>query len=129
MRIEIHYLRNHSISTFKCRGREWVSEISDKPLRKLGGRGCQDLPVTKKYIISTIIGPKFQYIFCLFPQNSVQISYCNRSCKFMHLFWTPGLPDEVHSNRPCYSVRWSVFRYLWDCSLVFSKTLYKVAGH
>ena len=46
------------------------------------------------------------------------------------MFWTPGLPEGVLSNRPCPLVRplvrpWSVrgpsvFRYLRDCSLVFS---------
>ena len=32
--------------------------------------------VTEKYKISTIISPKFQYIVCLFRQNSVQTSKC-----------------------------------------------------
>ena len=43
-------------------------------------------------------------------------------------FWTPGLPIGVHSNRPCPSVRLSVFKYLGDRSLVFSETLHEVRG-
>ena len=43
-------------------------------------------------------------------------------------FWTLGLPVGVHSNRPCLSVRLSVFRYLRDRSLVFSETLHEVSG-
>ena len=48
------------------------------------------------------------------------------------IFWTPGLLVGVHSNRPCPSVHLSVglsvFKYLRDCSLVFSETLHEVRG-
>ena len=48
----------------------------------------------------------------------------------IYAFWTPGLPVGVHSNRPCPSVhpsvRLSVFKYLRDCSLVFSNFLHEV---
>ena len=41
-------------------------------------------------------------------------------------FRTPGVPDGVHSNRPCPVVRMSVFKYLGDRSLVFSSFLHEV---
>ena len=44
-------------------------------------------------------------------------------------FWTPGLPDGVHSNRPCPSVSPSVFKYLGDCSLVFFLIFCMKLGH
>ena len=51
---------------------------------------------------------------------------------FKKAFWTPGLPDGVHSNRPCPSVsplvRPSVFKYLGDRSFNFSETLHEVRG-
>ena len=47
-------------------------------------------------------------------------------------FWTQGLPDGVHGNRPCPSVsplvRPSVFKYLGDPSFNFSETLHEVRG-
>ena len=43
-------------------------------------------------------------------------------------FWIQGLPVGIHSNRPCPSVRLSVFEYLRDRSLVFSETLHEVRG-
>ena len=49
------------------------------------------------------------------------------------VFWTPGLPVGVHSNRPCLSVRpsvrLSVFKYRGDRSLFFSETLLEVRDH
>ena len=42
-------------------------------------------------------------------------------------FWTPGLPEGVLSNYlRCRCVRVSVFKYLRDCSLVFSSFLHEV---
>ena len=45
-------------------------------------------------------------------------------------FWTLGLSEGVLSNRPCPSVcpsvRVSVFKYLRDCSLIFSSFLHEV---
>ena len=43
-------------------------------------------------------------------------------------FWTPGLPDRVHYNRPCPSVSPSIFKGLRDSSLVFSDFLHEVRG-
>ena len=47
-----------------------------------------------------------------------------------YIFWTPGLPEGVLSNRPCPSVRpsvcVSVLKYLRDRSLVFSHFLHEV---
>ena len=50
-----------------------------------------------------------------------------------NIFWTPGLPVRVLSNRPCGpcvrpSVSVFVFKYLKDRSLIFSETLHEVAG-
>ena len=50
----------------------------------------------------------------------------------LRVFWTPGLPEGVLSNRPCPSVcvfvRPCVCKYLVDRSLVFSETLHEVGG-
>ena len=48
------------------------------------------------------------------------------SVENMTYFGTPGLPDGVHGNRPCPSVRPSVFKYLGDSSLFFSNFLHEV---
>ena len=50
------------------------------------------------------------------------------------IFWTLGSPKGVLSNRPCQSVRlsgvrWSVFKYLRDNSLVFSNFCMKLGHH
>ena len=57
------------------------------------------------------------------PRNSF-----TKKVKTSSHFWTPRLPDWVHSNRPCQSVsllvcqsvRQSVYKYLEERSLVFS---------
>ena len=51
---------------------------------------------------------------------------------FFNVFWTSGLPEGVLSNHlrvPCVlpCVCPSIFRYLRDCSLVFSGTLHEIA--
>ena len=49
-----------------------------------------------------------------------------RSQKIWERFWTPGLPEGVLSNHLCgLCVRLSVFKYLRDCSLVFSCFLHE----
>ena len=53
-----------------------------------------------------------------------------------NIFLDQVLPDWVHSNHPCPlvcssirpSVGWSIFEYLRDRSLVFSKILHQVGG-
>ena len=46
----------------------------------------------------------YSSLFCQKDVSSVSL-LCFQCCI---LFWTPGLPDEVHSNRPCPSVSPSV---------------------
>ena len=59
----------------------------------------------------------FPWLVCL---CSVVSLYLMDTAHCFFWYWTLSLPDGVHSNRPCPSVSPSVFRYLWDCSLVFS---------
>ena len=85
--------------------------------------------------MKTIENRKFYYFICI-ADKAKNILYQRSKGKFslVHIqsvfsFWTLGLPEGVLSNHPCgQSVCPSVFRYLRDRSLVFSKTLQEVEG-
>ena len=80
------------------------------------------------------IDPPSAYVWA--KENKVRIpwhyfwlvsSYIWEGKRRKFYFWTPGLPEGVLSNRPCPSVvRPFVFKYLRDCSLVFSSFLHEV---
>ena len=64
-----------------------------------------------------------------------QCLFCVEECYFLDILiiWTPGLPDGVHSNRPCpsicLSVPLSVFKHLRHRSLVFLIFYMKLEDH
>ena len=66
-----------------------------------------------------------------FTKINKQVKVFTRSAK--NPFWTLGLPDGVHSNRPCLSIslyvhlptRQSIFKYLRDSTLFFSNFLHE----